>query len=489
MNFIKRAWLSVKARKGKSLLQIFVFTVICVLVLAGLSIQTAAQKSGELARQKLGADVTLQVDMEKLRENMQSQQQSSGERERFRPEPIPVNSAEELTSYPQIKGYNFYSSTTALAATFDPIESTEDAEDTTDESTDRKEAPGQGRMGGMAQGDLSIQGVTFTDSATEFMDGTSALVDGEHITEEDTGKSVALIEQTLAEENDLTTGDTITVTSPQDDSITVELKVKGIYSTSSSGLDQGMNSTALIPYNKLYVPYTTAAALKGADYEGTIDSAVYYIEDPSEMESFVNQAQQESSIDFDTFKLDANDQLYQQMVGPIENVASFSNNIVYLVSIAGAIILALMIMMSIRERKYEMGVLLAIGELRYKLVGQFIVEVLLVAVIAFGIATASGNAVADQVSDQLLNQEMESAEQMNTPDSFRGGGMAGRGMPGLQAAQTPQVDTIEELDVSVTPDDLGLLAIIGLLIVIAASLLPSLSVIRLQPKTILSRQD
>ncbi|MEL3971134.1 ABC transporter permease [Rossellomorea oryzaecorticis] len=487
MNFIKRAWLSVKARKGKSLLQIFVFSVICVLVLAGLSIQTAAQKSGELARQKLGADVTLQVDMEKLRENMQSQQQSSGERVRFRPEPIPVNSAEELTSYPQIKGYNFYSSTTALAATFEPIESTEDAEETTTESTN--EAPGQGRMGGMAQGDLSIQGVTYTDSSTEFMDGTSALVDGEHITEEDTGKNVALIEQTLAEENDLTTGHTITVTSPQDDSITVELEVKGIYSTSSSGSDQGMNSTALIPYNKIYVPYTASAALKGHDFEGTIDSAVYYIEDPSEMESFVNQAQQESSIDFDTFKLDANDQLYQQMVGPIENVASFSNNIVYLVSIAGAIILALMIMMSIRERKYEMGVLLAIGELRYKLVGQFIVEVLLVAVISFGIATASGNAVADQVSDQLLNQEMESAEQMNTPDSFRGGGMAGRGMPGLQAAQSPQVDTIEDLDVSVTGDNLGLLAIIGLIIVITASLLPTFSVIRLQPKTILSRQD
>lgn len=74
MNFLKRAFLSMKARKGKSILQIFVFTVICVFVLAGLSIQTAAEKSGDLARQKLGADVTLQVDMEKLREQAMSQQ-------------------------------------------------------------------------------------------------------------------------------------------------------------------------------------------------------------------------------------------------------------------------------------------------------------------------------------------------------------------------------------------------------------------------------
>ena len=77
MNFLKRAVLSVKARKGKSLLQIFVFSVICILVLAGLSIQSAAKKSSELAREKLGADVTLQVDMEKMREKMQQQMSDS----------------------------------------------------------------------------------------------------------------------------------------------------------------------------------------------------------------------------------------------------------------------------------------------------------------------------------------------------------------------------------------------------------------------------
>ncbi|CAM3401703.1 hypothetical protein GCM10009865_18980 [Aeromicrobium ponti] len=54
-------------------MQIFVFTVICVLVLAGLSVQTSAEKSGDLARQKLGADVKLQHDMEKMREQAMSQ--------------------------------------------------------------------------------------------------------------------------------------------------------------------------------------------------------------------------------------------------------------------------------------------------------------------------------------------------------------------------------------------------------------------------------
>ncbi|WP_282173296.1 ABC transporter permease [Cytobacillus firmus] len=486
MNFLKRAFLSVKARKGKSILQIFVFTVICVLVLAGLSIQTAAEKSGDLARQKLGADVTLQADMEKLREQAMSEQQSGRERVRFQSVPVPLDAAEELASYDQIKGYNFYSSTTGLASDFEPIESESAASDTSDEGSKGQE-PGRGIPGGMMQGDVSLQGVAFTDSVAEFMDGTSSIVEGTGITEDHIGKNVTLIEQTLAEENELGVGDKITVTNPRDETAVMELEVIGIYQTASAGSDQAMDFTALNPYNKLYLPYTAAAALKGADYENTIDSAIYYIDDPAEMQSFIDQAKAESGIDFETFKLDADDRLYQQMVGPIENVAGFSKNIVYLVSIAGAIILGLIVMMSIRERKYEMGVLLAIGEKRWKLAGQFMAEILVVAVLSLGIATASGNVVASQLGDQLLNQELASAEQTNSPESFRGRGMGGFG-PGMMQAQET-VETVDEMNVQVTGEDLGFLALIGLVIAALSALLPSLTVLRLQPKAILSKQD
>lgn len=208
--------------------------------------------------------------------------------------------------------------------------------------------------------------------------------------------------------------------------------------------------------------------------------------DPENIDSFINQAQTESSIDFDTFMLDANDQLYQQMVGPIQNVASFSNNVVYLVSIAGAVILGLIVMMSIRERVYEMGVLLAIGEKKWKLIGQFIAEILIVALIAMAISTISGNLVANKIGDQLLSQEMVQSETTSSnPESFGGRGGMRMGMFG-QTQQ--QADPIDELQVNVTAQDLGFLGAIGLLIAILSTLVPSISILRLQPKTILTKQ-
>jgi putative ABC transport system permease protein len=236
------------------------------------------------------------------------------------------------------------------------------------------------------------------------------------------------------------------------------------------------------------VPYTATAVLKGTDYEGTIDSAVYYMNDPANLQDFLDQAKATSSIDFDTFKLDANDQLYQQMIGPITNVASFSKNIVYLVTVAGAIILGLIVMLSIRERKYEMGVLLAIGEKKWKLIGQFIIEIIMVAVLALGISTVSGNVIANQIGEQLLSQELQQTEETAAnPASFGGRGM-GFGMgPGSQAQQ--QADPVDELKVEVTSEDLGMLAMIGFVVAVLSALLPSLSVLRLQPKTILTKQD
>lgn len=300
-----------------------------------------------------------------------------------------------------------------------------------------------------------------------------------------------MINETLAVENDVSVGDSITIESATDEDTTVKLKVVGIYKTTSSGDDQAQNFSFLNPYNKLYTPYTATAALKGDDYKNTIDSAVYYMDDAKNMDAFVKAAKK-TSIDFNTYTLNTNDQLYQQMVGPIENVASFSKNVVYLVSVAGAVILGLIVMMSIRERKYEMGVLMAIGEKRWKLIGQFLTEILIVAVIAIGLASVTGNLVANQLGNQLLSQQISSSSDSTQTASGQngqmpsGGGGMGGGMFGHNSAN---VDVIDSLNVAVSMNDMLVLGGIGIIIAIIATLLPSISVLRLHPKTILTKQE
>ncbi|MCY8031568.1 ABC transporter permease [Bacillus inaquosorum] len=486
MNFIKRAFWNMKAKKGKTLLQLFVFTVICVFVLSGLTIQSAAQKSSELARQELGGSVTLQVDRQKQMEK----QQDSGEKRSFESTPIKVSDANKLAALDHVKSYNYITSASANAGNFDAIESSSSSDSSSSSSSSNAKNSQGGGQGGpqMVQADLSIEGVISTALVDDFSDGDSNITDGRAITKSDVGKKVTVINETLAEENDLSVGDSITIESATDEDTTVKLKIVGIYKTTSSGDDQAQNFSFLNPYNKLYTPYTATAALKGDDYKNTIDSAVYYMDDAKNIDAFVKAAKK-TSIDFDTFTLNTNDQLYQQMVGPIENVASFSKNVVYLVSVAGAVILGLIVMMSIRERKYEMGVLMAIGEKRWKLIGQFLTEILIVAVIAIGIASLTGNLVANQLGNQLLTQQISSSTDSTQTASGQmpgGGGGMGGGMFGHSSAN---IDVIDSLNVAVSMNDMLVLGGIGIFIAIIATLLPSISVLRLHPKTILTKQE
>jgi len=500
VNFIKRALLSVKERKAKSFLQLIVFTVICVLIIAGLSIQSAAEKSAQLARESLGGTVTLQYNSEKMMEEIKNQmgerpergseQQgpgqvpSPGQGQGFSPfsisnEPVKLKDAEQLISSSYVKAYNFITSTTGYTDSFEPVEV-----ESNSSSFGGFGGPGAGEME-FSMGDITVSGQLNSDLATAFMDKTATLVEGLHITEEDKGKTVVLVEQTLADQNDLAVGDHIKF-GAEDNENEQNYEIVGIYQSEVSTNDLNTPLSAMLPYNTVYVPFDQVNVIKGDDATDTMDSAVFYMKDAANIDAFIEEANS-TSIDFETYMLDANNQLFEQMVGPIENVSSFSKNIVYLVTIAGALILGLLIMLSIRERKYEMGVLIAIGERKWKLIGQFLVEVLVIAVLALGISYATGGVVADQLGNKLLENQLVSGQEAQ-PESFgRFGG--GDFNPFGNSTPSSQVDVIDEIKVEITPKDFGLLALIGFLIAIVATVLPSLTVLRLKPKAILSKQD
>jgi putative ABC transport system permease protein len=60
---------------------------------------------------------------------------------------------------------------------------------------------------------------------------------------------------------------------------------------------------------------------------------------------------------------------------------------------------------------------------------------------------------------------------------------------GIAGQTVQEVEPVDELLIEITSEDIGMLAIISFLIAIISTVLPSLSLLRLQPKMILSKQD
>ncbi|MGE6599742.1 ABC transporter permease [Bacillus proteolyticus] len=476
MNFIKRAILSMKKRIGTSLILMAVFLIVTNLVLAGFTIQNASKKAADAARKKLGADVTLGLDFDKLG------QQARETGEMPKPPKLNTKEADQLAKSKHVKDYNYITNNFGIADGFKLVGASEG------------EGKGKGKgsvamVGGSGSGSeidmnssLMIEGVRKTLLQESFKNGKSKIVDGKPITEQMQDQNVALMEKRLAEQNNLKVGDKVKVQSG-DKKETLEVEIIGIYETNEQPM--GQNPPPMMnPANKLYMPYSTLKKLETDEGMSSSIQVVYLLNDPQDIDAFKEEAKK-SDIDFNYFKLDAQDSLYKQMIGPIENIASTSQMIIYMVSIAGAIILGLIIMLSIKARRKEMGILLSIGEKKWKLMAQFVVEVVCIAILALGLSLTTGAKVSQFVGDNLLSSEIATASEEK--DNSQNGSVMMVGAGGTP--QNQNEDPIDKIDVSVTGEDVGKMGGIGLAIAILATLLPALSILRLNPKQILLKDE
>lgn len=345
----------------------------------------------------------------------------------------------------------------------------------------------------MTMPDVSISGVTNT---------TENIIEGIGILPEDT-KLTVVIEKQLAVANDLSVGDVIKIKPSSDSESAVELTVIGIYETTET-TSRGLNIAFMQPYNKVYVNITTALAMKetqetsrgGIGMSGSangIDSVVFTIDDPVNMEQVLADIAK-TDINWDKFVVDANNSQYESMMGPINNVASFSMVVVWIVGIAGGVILALILTLWVRERMYETGVLLSLGESRGKIILQYMSEVLIIAILAFTLSIFSGKYIAKGFGEMLLTNELKVNEESQKNNM---GPMGGQGRVAVQMRMGPggavttsfnrDVDAIDEIDISIDFGSITKLYIVGLIITLIGTAIPGITVMRLNPKTILTR--
>ncbi|HDR7355714.1 ABC transporter permease [Bacillus wiedmannii] len=476
MNFMKRAILSMKKRIGTSLILMAVFLIVTNLVLSGFTIQNASKKAADAARKKLGADVTLGLDFDKLGQ----QARETGEMPNL--PKLNTKEADQLADSKYVNDYNYIGSTFGISDGLKLVGASEG------EEGGKGKAGMAAVRGGSSSGteidmnaSFMIEGVRKTALQESFKNGKSKIIDGKPITEQMKDQNVALMEKRLAELNNLKVGDKVKVQSG-DKKETLEIEIIGIYETNEQAMGQ-QAPPIMDPANKLYMPHSTMKKLE-VDQGISSVQVVYFLNDPQYIDAFKKEAKK-SNIDFNYYKLDAHDSLYKQMIGPIENTSSTSQMIIYIVSIAGAIILGLIIMLSIKGRRKEMGILLSIGEKKWKLMAQFVVEVVCVAILAFGLSITTGAKVSQYIGDHLLSSEIATANEETDTTRNSTVMMSGSG----STLQNQKEDPIDKIDVSVTGEDVGKMGGIGLAIAIIATLLPALSILRLNPKQILLKDE
>ena len=215
----------------------------------------------------------------------------------------------------------------------------------------------------------------------------------------------------------------------------------------------------------------------------------FILKGEEDIEAFTAEVKEKGLSEYYTINTNLDE--LQNATKSIENVKTFATTFLLITLIISSLVLFVINMINIRERKYEIGVFRTIGMSKLKLTLQFIVELLLVATVALIIGAVVGGFLAKPVGNMLLENEIKTAqgEQQQISENFGKGGRTD--MPGMEMqfnnrGQVEQIDSIEAIvDFTVVMQLLG----IGILLTLMSSLASMISIQRFSPLTILKERS
>ncbi len=332
-------------------------------------------------------------------------------------------------------------------------------------------------------GDFELDGYSSYDAMTNFVDGTYQISDGEMIT--DFSNLECVISSELASLNEISVGDTITL---KNDNIekTYDFTVKGIYKDNSNENDSiNMYSPSA---NQIITGSSVIEKLVEDDSSLVTNvTPSFILKDEGVIEAFSSELKEKGLNEY--YAVNTNLDQIESATKSIENVKTFATTFLIITLIIASIVLFVINMINIRERKYEIGVFRTIGVSKFKLTMQFVLEILIVSIICLSIGAVTGAFLSKPVGNSLLKSEIETsknAEQEISNNFGRGDKMGPMEMNHNGMVNVTEIDSIDAVvDFTVIAQLLG----IGIFLSLISSLASMISIQRFSPLTILKERS
>jgi len=484
MYIIKNALKNLLRNKGRNILLSVIILAIVVTTVVTLSIDRTAEGIIEDYHTRFGSRVILAPDMENV---MTDLQQRMAERDPNDPRPVsllnPQMTPQQTLAFagsPYVMEYTM----TARHGVDSPVLEAVDAD--------------AGLGGAMIIRDPNAPDVDedlivmphfrlLGNTWTDFDLGRRSLAEG--VMPQGTGE--ALISTEVAELNNLSVGDEIRLygnlmSADRNDlhKVPYDLTIVGIY------LDMTENQMFFPTSfqnrrNEVLTTLDTIISQMGADDMGIQIEATYYLHSPSYLAAF--EAEMRAGGLDDLLLVSTDEAGYYAIVAPVLGLRSVARTFLLVVMVLGGIVLMILSSIAIRERKYEIGVLRAMGMKKRKVAFGLWTEMLALTLVCLIIGLSVGVPGAQPVSDMLLAGQVESAAGASDGENqdigftvIGGGGIFG-------AEETPP--PLDVLDLSLRARTIAEITGISLALTSVAALAAIARITKYEPIKILMERD
>ncbi|EFL53466.1 MAG: ABC transporter permease [Finegoldia magna] len=453
---IKNAFAYVTRKSLKSIIILIVIMLMSSLSLISLSIKDATDKASE----KTFGNITNSFSMEINRQVNPGTPRGGGN--------VKGQDIKKITDSPDIESYVKRINSVADLDGLDIIETQE---------TLANQSPERAKN---FKSTVMLTGVNESSKETKFVSGAYKLVEGEHLKNDD--KNKILMHKDLAAKNHLKIGDKLKLKSNLFDADnekqaneTVEVTIKGLFDGHNNG---GVSAAQELYENTLITDLNTAAKV----YGNTEDTAVY-----QDATFFVKGNKKLEDVMKNLGKLDINWQEYN-LIKSSSNYPALQESISGIYAIAdklfigslafAGLVVALLLFLWMNARKKEIAVLLSIGMSKAKIFGQFVTELLLVAIPAYLGSFFLARFAGDKIGNNILQKVTGNIADKIAKQSASTGLGGGAEVDGFNK-------TLTSLDINISTKALMYVVIFMTIVLLISLIISSTNILRKNPKDLL----
>lgn len=303
---------------------------------------------------------------------------------------------------------------------------------------------------------LKLQSIADSAKENAFTSESFKLVAGTHLNDAK-NKSQIMVHEKLAKQNNWKLGDEIQLAALNDQSSQAKFKLVGIFSGKIQEKFNGLSSD--LSENTVYTNFSAGRRLVAPKEKPMADQATFFLEQPEKINQVIAGVKK-YPLNWQNFEILKNTKAFEKVISSIKTMQGIIGIMTFGIIVAGIVALSLILVLWLRERVYEIGVFLALGQQKIQIIGQFILELVLITLPAMLITTVLGNILSNQLLTSLL---------------------AGDELNELSGSLSLNPFAAENLLT------LGVCLLIMLMIIVSAVLITSFSILSQKPKKILSK--
>lgn len=259
---------------------------------------------------------------------------------------------------------------------------------------------------------VMLQAISNVEKDPLFRSEVFKLIEGKNIARGEAGK--VLVHEALAKKNQWKVSDKVSLKVLGEEK-ELELLIQGIFTGKKQEKYTGMSSD--FSENMMFTDYATMVQIFGK--KKLVTSLKILVSD-SEKLATLKAEMNKKSVQLGDYEMIEEENQFSGMVESLDMVKQMIFLMIMAVIGAGIIVLSLVLILWVRERMYEIGILLAIGCSKIKIVGQFILELVLVSLPAMILAAILGRIFVGWILGAVLQKE--SLDNLDLSSFTTGGG-------------------------------------------------------------------